>query len=140
GSYGSTRTDSSLGLNDIQRLHLRLAHAPKATLLAGLRSNAFDGAQTTYEACRKQELGLCDSCIRGTMRQETVRPSSRDLTLLKPMQEIGFDQVKLSTVTVNGEMIANLGIDYGSKLLMLYMAKSDSEALQIEVLERVQRD
>jgi hypothetical protein len=93
GLHGSVREGSTLGLNGLQKLHLRTAHAPKVHLLAGLKANAFNGAQTTYAAAKKEEIGLCESRLRGTMRQE-----------------IGFDPVKLSTKAINGEWYVNFGV------------------------------
>ncbi|KAJ1416559.1 hypothetical protein B484DRAFT_434484, partial [Ochromonadaceae sp. CCMP2298] len=139
GSHGSVREGSTMGLNPLQRLYLRTAHTPKAHLLAGLKANAFDGAQTTYEAAKNMEIGPCDPCIRGTMRQETVTASKRDLSRLKPLQEIGFDPVKLSTKGFNGEFYVNFGLlCYGSKLAMIYPAKTESD--QVAVMREVKCD
>ncbi|KAJ1409781.1 hypothetical protein B484DRAFT_468718, partial [Ochromonadaceae sp. CCMP2298] len=69
-------------------------------------------------------------------RKQIMDDSSRFLA----RQEVGFDQVMLSTPTLTGNIIANLGVCYWSKLFMLYTAKSDSEAQQIEMLEQVKRD
>jgi hypothetical protein len=138
GSFGSERIGTTAGLNPLQRLHLRAAHAPKPVLIAGLRVNAFKGALTTLKACEKEEIGACDSCIRGTMRQETVTTSSRDLSLLKPMEEIGFDPVKLSTVAFGGESYVNFGLCYGSKLAMAYGERTEGN--QVKTLKAVKRD
>ncbi|KAJ1418489.1 hypothetical protein B484DRAFT_433971 [Ochromonadaceae sp. CCMP2298] len=138
GSHGSVREGSTLGLNGLQKLHLRTAHAPKVHLLAGLKANAFNGAQTTYAAAKKEEIGLCESCLRGTMRQETVTASSRDITRLKPMQEVGSDPVKLSTKAFNGEWYVNFGVCYKTKLAMIYPSKSEGE--QVAVMKGVKRD
>ncbi|KAJ1409245.1 hypothetical protein B484DRAFT_436089 [Ochromonadaceae sp. CCMP2298] len=48
GSKGTIRDGSTVGLNALQLLHLRTAHSSKRTILAGLKVNAFKGAQCTY--------------------------------------------------------------------------------------------
>jgi hypothetical protein len=125
GSYGTERVGFTAGPNPLQRLHLRCGHAPKAVLLAGLKANAYRGALITYEACKKLEVGACDACISSTMRQETVRPSSRDLSKLKPIEEVGLDPVQLSTTAFGGENYVNIGLCYGSKVAMAYAEKTE---------------
>ncbi|KAJ1381149.1 hypothetical protein B484DRAFT_440877, partial [Ochromonadaceae sp. CCMP2298] len=138
GSYGSERPGFAAGLNPLQRLHLRTGHAPKAVLLAGLKINAFRGALTTFKACEKLEIGACDACISGTIRQETVKPSSRDLSLLKPKEEVGFDPVQLSTTAIGGENYVNFGLCYASRLAMGYAERTEGN--QVKVLKAVKRD
>jgi hypothetical protein len=132
GSHGSERTGFNAGLNPLQRLHLRIGHASKAVLLAGLKANAFRGALTTFKACKKLEIGACDACISSTMRQNTVKPSTRNLSLLKPMEEIGMDPVQLSTTAFGGENYVNFGLCYSAKLAMAYA--ENTEGNQVKVL------
>jgi hypothetical protein len=106
-------------------------------LLAGLKQNAFRGAPTTYEACRKLSIGPCVPCLMGKMRADSVSTSHRDYAELKPMQEIGLDPVSMSTKMIDGATVLNLGICYGSKLMWAYPAKTD--AWQSDVLCAVKR-
>ncbi|KAJ1420608.1 hypothetical protein B484DRAFT_433484, partial [Ochromonadaceae sp. CCMP2298] len=91
GSYGSARPGTTDGLNPLQLLHLRTGHTSKSALLAGLRVNAFVGAQTTYEACKKLEIGPCEGCLMGGMRADSVSESHRDYLPLPPLHDIGMD-------------------------------------------------
>ena len=52
GRFGSLRTGSKGSLNPLEVLHFRLGHKGKGEILRGLRYNAYDGAQTTYDACK----------------------------------------------------------------------------------------
>ncbi|KAJ1421013.1 hypothetical protein B484DRAFT_433373, partial [Ochromonadaceae sp. CCMP2298] len=138
GSYGTTRPGCTAGLNPLQILHQRTGHSSKKTILACLKANAFRGAQTTYEACKQLEIGPCDACLRGHERQSSVPKSSRDLSKLKPMQEVGFDPVRLSTKSIAGDEYANIGYCYGSKLNMVYPAKTEGN--QVQTVMQAQRD
>ncbi|KAJ1405074.1 hypothetical protein B484DRAFT_469847, partial [Ochromonadaceae sp. CCMP2298] len=125
GSFGSTRPGSTAGLNALQLLHLRTGHASKATLMAGLKKNAFRGSQTTYAACLPLEIGACEGCLKGGMRADSVPAGHRDISELKPMQEIGTDPVSLSTVSLDGNSVLNMGVCYGTKFMWAYPAKTD---------------
>jgi len=138
GSFGSTRAGTTQGLNALELLHLRTGHSSEAVLKAGLKLNIFKGAQTTYAACRNLTLGPCEACLRGGMRADSVTVSSRDLSALKPMQEVGMDPVSLSTKTVDGNTVLNVGLCYGAKLMWAYPAKTD--AAQSDVLRAIKRD
>ncbi|KAJ1405909.1 hypothetical protein B484DRAFT_469660, partial [Ochromonadaceae sp. CCMP2298] len=138
GSFGSTRAGTTQGLNALELLHLRTGHSSEAVLKAGLKLNIFKGAQTTYAACRNLTLGPCEACLRGGMRADSVTVSSRDLSALKPMQEIGMDPVSLSTKTVDGNTVLNVGLCYGAKLMWAYPAKTDTA--QSDVLRAIKRD
>ncbi|KAJ1380229.1 hypothetical protein B484DRAFT_462314, partial [Ochromonadaceae sp. CCMP2298] len=137
GSFGSTRAGTTQGLNALELLHLRTGHSSEAVLKAGFKLNIFKGAQTTYAACRNLTLGPCEACLRGGMRADSVTVSSRDLSALKPMQEIGMDPVSLSTKTVDGNTVLNVGLCYGAKLMWAYPAKTD--AAQSDVLRAIKR-
>ncbi|KAJ1418832.1 hypothetical protein B484DRAFT_466276, partial [Ochromonadaceae sp. CCMP2298] len=136
GSHGTTRPGSTAGLNPLQLLHLRTGHSSKAVLLAGLKINAFLGAQTTYEAARKLEIGPCDACLRGDERAAAMKSSSRDLGALLPMEEVGFDPVHLSTVAIGGYEYVNFGHDYGTRLAMGYPAKTEGN--QVATIQEAQ--
>ncbi|KAJ1419867.1 hypothetical protein B484DRAFT_465998, partial [Ochromonadaceae sp. CCMP2298] len=138
GSHGTTRPGSTAGLNPLQLLHLRTGHSSKAVLLAGLKINAFLGAQTTFEAARKLEIGPCDACLRGDERAAAMKSSFRDLDTLLPMQEVGFDPVRLSTVVIGGYEYMNCGHDYGSRLAMGYPAKTEGN--QVATIQEAQRE
>jgi hypothetical protein len=137
GSKGTVRPGSTAGLNPLQLLHIRSGHASKAVLLAGLKVNAFRGAQTTYQACAKLEIGPCDSCLRGSEQQGTITHSSRDFDALAPMQEVGMDPVRLSTPTIHREEYFNFGLCYGTRLAMGDPAKGEGN--QVDVLKGIQR-
>ncbi|KAJ1384241.1 hypothetical protein B484DRAFT_440540, partial [Ochromonadaceae sp. CCMP2298] len=138
GSFGSVRAGTTAGLNPLELLHLRTGHSSKEVLLAGLKQNAFRGAGTTYEACRKLQIAACEPCLTGGMRADSVTVGRRDLSQLRPMQEIGMDPVSLSTKTVDGDTVQNVGLCYGTKLMWAYPAKTDSG--QTDVLRAVKRD
>ncbi|KAJ1403091.1 hypothetical protein B484DRAFT_470466, partial [Ochromonadaceae sp. CCMP2298] len=137
GSKGTVRPGSTAGLNPLQLLHIRSGHASKAVLLAGLKVNAFRGAQTTYQACAKLEIGPCDSCLRGSEQQGTITHSSRDFDALAPMQEVGMDPVRLSTPTIHREEYFNFGLCYGTRLAMGDPAKGEGK--QVDMLKGIQR-
>ncbi|KAJ1412437.1 hypothetical protein B484DRAFT_435360, partial [Ochromonadaceae sp. CCMP2298] len=137
GSKGTTRPGSTAGLNPLQLLHIRSGHASKEVLLAGLKANAFRGAQTTYQACTKLEIGPCDTCLRGKEQQASVTHSSRDYDALRPMQEVGMDPVRLSTPTIHKEEYFNFGLCYGTRLAMGNPAKGEGD--QVDVLRDMQR-
>jgi hypothetical protein len=137
GSFGSTRPGSTAGLSVLQLLHLRTGHASKATLMAGLKKYAFRGSQTTYAACLPLEIGACEGCLKGGMRADSVPAGHRDFSELKPMQEIGTDPVSLSTVSLDGNSVLNMGVCYGTKFMWVYPAKTDGH--QSEVLAHVHR-
>jgi hypothetical protein len=138
GSFGSIRAGTTTGLNPLQLLHLRTGHTSEAVLKAGLKLNIFKGAQITYEACRLLSVGPCEPCLMGGMRADSVASSHRDLSALKPLQEIGIDPVSLSTKTVDGNTVLNLGLCYGTKIMWAYPAKTDGE--QSDVLRKVKRE
>jgi hypothetical protein len=117
---------------------LRSGHAFKATILAGLKVNAFKGAGTTYETCKGLEIGPCDPCLRGGERQGHVSRSSTDFAKLLPMEEIGMDPVKLSTPSISGENYINFVHCYGTRLAAGVAAKEEGN--QVAVLKAVQRD
>ncbi|KAJ1413079.1 hypothetical protein B484DRAFT_467690 [Ochromonadaceae sp. CCMP2298] len=110
GSFGSTRAGTTQGLNALELLHLRNELSSEAVLKAGLMFSIFRGAQTT----------------------------SRDLSTLKPMQEIGMDPVSLSTKTVDGNTVLNVDLCYATKMMWAYPAKTG--AAQSDVLRAIKRD
>ncbi|KAJ1401000.1 hypothetical protein B484DRAFT_471019, partial [Ochromonadaceae sp. CCMP2298] len=139
GSQGTLRPGSTEGLNALEVLHLRTGHSSKATILAGLKANAFRGAGTTWEACRALDIRACDSCLRGGERQKHIKRSSRDFSTLKPMQEVGMDPVKLSTTSsIGGENYMNFSHCYGTRLAAGVASKEEDN--QVAVLKAVQRD
>ncbi|KAJ1397614.1 hypothetical protein B484DRAFT_472042, partial [Ochromonadaceae sp. CCMP2298] len=137
GSQGTLRNGSTAGLNPLELLHLRSGHASKKTILAGLRVNAFLGAQTTYEACRKLEIRPCDPCLRGGERQGHLTASSTDYSQLLPMQDVGLDPVKLSTTALGGENYVNFGHCYGTRLAASVATKAEGN--QVAVIKELQR-
>ncbi|KAJ1380691.1 hypothetical protein B484DRAFT_462189, partial [Ochromonadaceae sp. CCMP2298] len=138
GSHGTLRPGSTAGLNPLEVLHLRTSHSSKATILAGLKVNAFRGAGTTYEACKKLEIRSCDPCLRGGERQGHIFRSSRDFTELLPMQDVGLDPVKLSTPSIGGEHYANFAHCYATRLAGVVAAKDEGN--QVAVIKTLQRD
>ncbi|KAJ1411748.1 hypothetical protein B484DRAFT_402529, partial [Ochromonadaceae sp. CCMP2298] len=138
GSQGTLWPGSTEGLNALEVLHLRTGHSSKATILAGLKANAFRGTGTTWEACRALDIRACDSCLRGGERQKHVKRSSRDFSALKPMQEVGMDPVKLSTTSIGGENYMNFAHCYGTRLAAGVTSKEEGN--QVAVLKAVQRD
>ncbi|KAJ1396898.1 hypothetical protein B484DRAFT_438753 [Ochromonadaceae sp. CCMP2298] len=101
------------------------ASASKRTILAGLKVNAFKGAQCTYAQCKDLEIGPCEGCMLGNMRANSIPVSHRTYSTHKPMQEVGIDLVPLSTTTIDGGSVANMGIDYVTKLMFCYEARTD---------------
>ncbi|KAJ1383202.1 hypothetical protein B484DRAFT_440664, partial [Ochromonadaceae sp. CCMP2298] len=138
GSKGCVRKGSQAGLNALQVLHLRTAHASKVTILSALKANALIGAQTTYAACLHLEIGLCEACTLGNMRTDSVPSSHRNFDKLKPLEEFGIDPVPLSTKTVDGGTVITLGVDYGTKLMFAYESKTDGQ--QTVTMAKVKRD
>ncbi|KAJ1410179.1 hypothetical protein B484DRAFT_468624 [Ochromonadaceae sp. CCMP2298] len=138
GSKGTTRAGAQGGLNPLQILHLRTGHASKVTLLAAQKANALKGAQTTYEACRKLEIGLCEACVMSKMRADSVPVSHRDYGLFKPIEEIGLDPVPLSTPTIDGNTSVTMGICYKAKLVFGYEAQTDGQ--QTVTMRKITRD
>jgi hypothetical protein len=100
--------------------------------------NAFVGAQTTYEACKKLEIGPCEGCLMGGMRADSVSESHRDYLPLPPLHDIGMDPVSLSTITIAGDSVLNCGLCYSTKLMWVYPAKTEGD--QVQVPTRVKRD
>ncbi|KAJ1429694.1 hypothetical protein B484DRAFT_463261 [Ochromonadaceae sp. CCMP2298] len=127
GSKGTLRDGSTAGLNALQLLHLRTAHLFKRTILAGLKANAFRGAQITYAQCKDLEIGPCEGCMLGNMRADSIPVSRRTYSNHAPMQEVGIDPVPLSTTTIDGGSVANMGIDYVTKLMFCYEARTDGQ-------------
>ncbi|KAJ1397601.1 hypothetical protein B484DRAFT_438584, partial [Ochromonadaceae sp. CCMP2298] len=119
-------------------LHLRTGHTSKSVLLEGLKKNAFLGAQTTYEACKGLEIGPCEPCLMGGMRADSVAVSHRDYSKLAPLHDIGTDPVTLSTPTLDGNTVVNVGICYVTKYMWGHEAKTDGA--QVDELKKVQRD
>ncbi|KAJ1421022.1 hypothetical protein B484DRAFT_433365 [Ochromonadaceae sp. CCMP2298] len=126
GSFGSVRAGTTAGLNPLELLHLRTGHSSKAVLLARLKQNAYKGAQTTFEACRKLTIGPCEGCLMGGIRADSVATSHRDFSALKPLQEVGTDPVTMSTKMVDGFSVLNMGLCYATKLMWGYPAKTDA--------------
>jgi hypothetical protein len=65
GSRGVQSAETTLGLNKLQLLHLRLGHVSKEVILKMLKSGAAIGLGTTYDECKDLHLGICDACLRG---------------------------------------------------------------------------
>jgi hypothetical protein len=138
GSKGTIRDGSTAGLNDLQILHLRTSHSSKRTFLAGLKVNAFRGAQTTYATCVGLEIGPCEGCFLGNMRADSIPVSRRTYSKHTPMQEVGIDPVLLSTTTIDGGTVVNMGIDCVTKLMFAYEARTDGQ--QVVTMKKIERD
>jgi hypothetical protein len=138
GSKGTIRDGSTAGLNALQLLHLRTAHSSKRTILAGLKVNAFKGVQCTYAQCKDLEIGPREGCMLGNMRADSIPVSHRTYSTHKPMQEVGIDPVPLSTTTIDGGSVANMGIDCVTKLMFCYEACTDGQ--QVTTMKKIQRD
>ncbi|KAJ1421196.1 hypothetical protein B484DRAFT_465618, partial [Ochromonadaceae sp. CCMP2298] len=138
GSKGTLRDGSTAGLNDLQLLHLRTGHSSKRTILAGLKVNAFKGAQTTYATCVGLEIGPCEGCLLGNMRADAIPSSRRTYSKHRSMQEVGVDPVPLSTITIDGGTVVNMGIDYVTKLMFQYEARTDGQ--QVVTMKKIERD
>ncbi|KAJ1402330.1 hypothetical protein B484DRAFT_405441, partial [Ochromonadaceae sp. CCMP2298] len=92
GSRGAKIADGTVGLNDLQLLHVRLGHASRDQLLRLLKSGAAKGLGTTYEACKDLPLGICDACLRGKCDAMHI-PSSESAseTVSAPFTDLHMD-------------------------------------------------
>jgi transposase InsO family protein len=54
------------------------------------------------------------------------------------MEEVGSDPVPLSTTTIDGSTAVNMCVDYGSKLMCAYEARTEGQ--QMVTVRKIQRD
>jgi hypothetical protein len=139
GTQGTLRSGSTGTSNELEILHHRLGHASKKAILDLVRQDAVDGAQTTYNTIKNQEIRACEACLLGKMRADSIpRSESSKVKDLRPMQEIGLDPVPLSTRTYHGNSVFNVGLDYGTSFAFMYESKTEGD--QKNVLMQIERD
>jgi hypothetical protein len=125
GSKGTKHQPGTAGLNDLQRLHCRLAHASKTTILAVLSSGAAKGLGTTYDACKDLEIGICDACLRGKTDALNV-PSSETTaeTVVMPFERLHMDIKDMTVCSLQGNRYTTYIIDEGSDKHYVYHSKT----------------
>jgi hypothetical protein len=141
GSRGVTVADGSVGLNALQKLHLRLGHASRDQLLRLLKSGAAKGLGTTYEECKDLPLGICDACLRGKSDAMHI-PSSESATetTSAPFTDLHMDIKEMTCESKQKNHCTTWIIDRGTGKHYAYhlQGKSDQDAvIRRFVLEEV---
>jgi transposase InsO family protein len=125
GSKGTKHQPGIAGLNDLQKLHCRLAHASKTAILAVLSSGEAKGLGTTYDACKDLEIGICDTCLREKTNAMNV-PSSETTaeTVVMPFEKLHMDIKDMTVPSLQGNRYTTYIIDEGSDKHYDYHSKT----------------
>jgi hypothetical protein len=134
GSFGVIRPGSTLGKEPLQLLHERFGHIPTAAIKDLLRTNAVIGANTTYATVRGAELSMCGHCIEAKFRFDSIRSSVTFQTYrqqLRPWKHIGIDIQDVSTIGLQGNRYATIGIDFGTDIRFSVFSKTKDDFFQV---------
>lgn len=135
GSKGVRSAAGTTGMNRMQLLHCRLGHIGQAALLRLLKYGAVKGLGTTYEECKDEVLGMCDSCMQGKCNAEHI-PSSETAaeTKLGPFESMYMDIKHMSGYSVQGNLYSTYIIDKGTGKHYVYHTVDKTD--QHEIIKR----
>ena len=94
GSAPKRRKSAILGLNDIERLHIKLDHANPAVIKAGIRNGSIHGSTISYQNIKDMEMRICPDCLKGNMKAFPIEPDIVDDELditVGPMDYMAVD-------------------------------------------------
>ena len=136
GSRGTTRSDSTAGLNIKQILHRRLGHPSESTLEKMLKNNTIIGAGRKYNTIKNMKIGICDACIRAKMRRNTVCDSNyREKHNVDPLSEIAIDPVPMIKNSIQGNKWSTIGIDIATSYA--FAIHSKTKDVQCKVIDDI---
>jgi hypothetical protein len=129
------KAESTLNLNKLQLLHLRLGHVSKDVILKLLKSGEAKGLGTTYEECKDLPLGMCDACLRGKTNQvpvpELVEAQVSPASVFEVMH---MDIKDLTYKSLQGNQYTTFVVNEGSGKHYFY--HSESKVDKEEVVEQ----
>ena len=105
GTAYNKRRSLSVGLNPLEVLHVKLAHAPvniiRQIIGTDKRPPSVLGLGYTHNDIKNCELPICDACMRGKMKAFTIPPSISN-HVYEPFEFITCDLIPFSITTIRG--------------------------------------
>jgi hypothetical protein len=132
GSRGTHTVQATVGMNPMQVIHCRLGHVNPTVALTMLRTGAATGMGYTYDECKGEQLGLCDSCMTGKTDALSV-PSSGTATLieLKPFESMHMDLKEMTCNILQRNYVVTWIVDEATDMQYVYHSKDKMDKERI---------
>ena len=94
GSAPKKLKSAILGLNPLERLHIRMNHADIEAIKLAVKNGTINGAGVTWEEIYKMKMRVCPDCMKGKMKAFQIKPDEVDDGLeidIGPMDQMAID-------------------------------------------------
>jgi hypothetical protein len=136
GSAPKKLLSTTVGMNPIDLLHVRLGHLGEGNIKKALKNNMLLGAKYTYEDIKDAKLKFCPVCMEGRMKAFSPPVKFRTKTF-DLFEKIAMDyKGKFATASVGNYTGFYLVSDYGSNNVFAYPVSSKDEIATLDVLEK----
>jgi transposase InsO family protein len=133
----TTLSSSHSGLNPLEWLHVRLAHANERLLKHIVKNNVVSGIGVTWDEIKHLNLKMCDACMRGKMKSFPL-PASITNKQYGIFEYISVDIVYFNSPSIKNYLYSALYVDKATTKVFQYPMKLKSELL--ETLKSLIRD
>jgi hypothetical protein len=124
GSRGTHTVQATVGMNPMQVIHCRLGHVHPTVALTMLRTGAATGMGYTYDECKGEQLGLCDSCMTGKTDALSVPSSETAASIeLKPFESMHMDLKEMTCNSLQRNHVVTWIVDEATDMQYVYHSK-----------------
>ena len=128
GSSRIKTRSTTVGMNPLEILHVKLGHVGEDTIKWAARNNSLVGLGFTYDDIKHLTLKLCPACMEGKMEAFPVPPSLTS-RVYNPFEYLSVDILIWTYTSVRGFRYTALYVDKSTKYLFHYHMKTKNELL-----------
>jgi transposase InsO family protein len=125
----TTISSSHSGLNPLEWLHVRLAHANERLLKHIVKNNIVSGIGVSWDEIKHLKLKMCDACMRGKMKSFPI-PASITNKVYKVFEYVSVDIVYFNSPSIKNFLYSALYVDKATTKVFQYPMKLKSELLE----------